>query len=321
MDSANKSLEIRATPTTSSNVPHLLAFSFALLCLLPFALAWDLTRMLFTLVFENDTFSQIPFIPLVSMFLIYGNRKAIFSGVSFGWVAGAALITPGMILLATARLNVGQLNSTNQAALFVFGIVLIWMGAFSLFFGTRAFRAACFPLLFLLFAVPVPEPILSRVISFLQKGSADAAEGFFHLTGIPYLRRGLIFDLPGVSIRVAEECSGIHSTLALLITTALAGHLFLRSNWRRTLLLIAVVPIAILKNGLRIAGLTLLAIYVNPGFLTGNLHHHGGIVFFMIALVPMALLLILLERGEKPKPAARRAAKRSERRLTRASGC
>jgi hypothetical protein len=47
-----------------------------------------------------------------------------------------------------------------------------------------------------------------------------------------------------------------------------------------------------------------LSIYVNPGFLTGNLHRRGGIVFFMIALVPMAVLLILLERGERPGPAA-----------------
>ena len=66
------------------------------------------------------------------------------------------------------------------------------------------------------------------------------------------------------------------------------------------LLLIVVVPIAILKNGLRIAALSTLAVYVDPAFLTGSLHHHGGIVFFIIALLPMALLLILLVRGEKP---------------------
>jgi len=69
------------------------------------------------------------------------------------------------------------------------------------------------------------------------------------------------------------------------------------------LLLIVVVPLAILKNGLRIATLSTLAIYVDPGFLTGNLHHRGGILFFMIALFPLALLLILLERGERPRPA------------------
>src|SRR5271170_3439546 len=212
MDSADKNFEVRMAPA-GTNVMHLLSLGFALTCVLPFVLAWDLTRALVALVFANGTFSQIPLIPLVSLFLIYGNRKEIFPDVRFGWIPGAAMITPGMLFLVAARLEVGQLSTTNQASLFVFGIVLIWVGAFALFFGTRAFRAACFPLLFLLFAVPIPEPILSKIIAFLQKESADAAEVFFSLARVPYLRRGLVFDLPGVSIRVAEECSGIRSSL------------------------------------------------------------------------------------------------------------
>lgn len=303
MDSANKHIEIEAA-SSPATATHLLALGFALLCLFPFALAWDLTRALFTLVWTNDTFSQIPLIPLVSLFLIYGSRKEIFSDVSFGWITGAAFITPGMAFIVAARLDAGQLSSANQATVFMFGVVLTWMGAFALFFGTRAFRAARVPLVFLLFAIPIPEPLLSKLIAFLQEKSADAAQAFFSLGRVPYLRRGLIFDLPGVSIQVAEECSGIRSTLALFITTALAAALFLKSNWRRLLLLVVVVPIAIVKNGLRIATLSTLAIYVNPAFLTGNLHHHGGVLFFLIALVPMALLLIFLERQERVRPAA-----------------
>jgi exosortase len=288
----------------ADSVSPILALCFAALCLLPFAVSWDLTRALFTLVFSNDTFSQIPLIPLVSMYLIYSNRKIIFADITFGGTTGAALLVTGLMFVVVAHLNAGRLGSTNWASLFVLGVVVIWMGAFVLLFGVRAFRSACFPLLFLLFAVPIPEPILSHLISFLQKGSANVAEVFLNLAGVPYLRRDLVFDLPGVSIRVAEECSGIRSTLALLITTTLASYLFLRTGWRRMLLILVVVPMALIKNGLRIAGLTLLSIYVNPGFLTGNLHRRGGIVFFMIALVPMAVLLILLERGERPGPAA-----------------
>ena len=214
---------------------------------------------------------------------------------------GGALLLSGIIFVVVAQLGMRQFASTNRESLFVLGVVVVWMGAFILLFGTHAFRTARFQLLFLLFAMPIPEPILSQLISFLQKGSANVAEFFLNLSGVPYLRRDLVFDLPGVSIRVAEECSGIRSTLALLITTALASYIFLRTAWRRMLLIFVVVPMALIKNGLRIAGLTLLSIYVNPGFLTGNLHRRGGIVFFMIALVPMAALLIVLERGERTK--------------------
>ena len=51
-----------------------------------------------------------------------------------------------------------------------------------------------------------------------------------------------------------------------------------------------------------------LAIYVNPGFLHGNLHHQGGIVFFVIALLPMALILVLLQTGENPSAAVTKGA-------------
>jgi exosortase len=123
------------------------------------------------------------------------------------------------------------------------------------------------------------------------------------LTSVPYLRQGFDFTLPGVRIRVAEECSGIRSTLALLITTLLACHLFLRSSWKRLILCLVVVPIAMLKNGLRIFTLSTLAVYVNPGFLHGNLHKYGGIPFFAVALIPIAMLLIFLEKSDNPRPA------------------
>lgn len=304
MNSSDKSIAINDTPFAGAKLMRLHAFGFLLVCVLPFVLALDLTRGLFTLILEKETFSQIPLIPVVSAVLLYENRKAIFSEVSFGRVWGIALITLGLIFLGVARLNLWQLSSANQGSVFVFGVVLVWMGAFAVFFGARAFRAACFPLLFLLFAVPIPEPILSKVIYFLQKESAEVAEIFFRLAGIPYFRQGFVFELPTVTIRVAEECSGIRSAIALLITTVLASHFFLRTTWRRLILCAFVVPLAIFKNGLRIMALTTLSIYVNPGFLYGNLHHHGGIVFFMFALVPAALLLGWLQKGEKPKSGA-----------------
>ena len=99
------------------------------------------------------------------------------------------------------------------------------------------------------------------------------AEALGGIAGVPYHREGFVFELPGVAIRVAEECSGIRSTLALLITTVLASYIFLKSSWKRLVLCLAVVPIAIFKNSLRIATLSTLSVYVNPSFLQGNLHH------------------------------------------------
>ena len=272
------------------------------MCALPFVMVWHLTSTLFGLAWTDDSFSQLLLVPFVSAFLVYEKRATIFSAVRFGAASSAVPLTVGTAIVAAVRVNVVQLGPTNECVLFVLGIVLVWMGGFALIFGIRAFRAACFPLLFLSFSVPIPEPLRSNIILVLQKGSTVAAEAFFRLEGVPFLRQGFVLSLPGVAIRVAEECSGIRSSLALLITTVLAGHLFLRSTWRRSLLCVFVIPLTVLKNGLRIATLSTLAIYVNPGFLTGDLHRHGGIVFFLIGLVPMALLLMFLQRSEYRAP-------------------
>ena len=98
---------------------------------------------------------------------------------------------------------------------------------------------------------------------------------------------GIASDLPPtVAIEIADECSGIRSSLALVMTVLLAGHMFLTSAWKKALLALAVIPLTIVKNGIRIVSLTLLAVHVNPSFLTGQLHHEGGIVFFVLALLP-----------------------------------
>ena len=61
---------------------------------------------------------------------------------------------------------------------------------------------------------------------------------------------------------------------------------------------VAGFPLAVVKNGIRITTLTLLSVYVDPGFLTGRLHHEGGFVFFFLALAILAPVLLLLQRSE-----------------------
>jgi exosortase len=120
----------------------------------------------------------------------------------------------------------------------------------------------------------------------------------FTLTGTPYLREEFVFTLPKFVIEVADECSGIRSTIALLLTTLIAGHLFLGSGWARLFLVLAIFPVTILKNGIRIVSLSLLASHVNPDFLIGRLHSDGGIVFFLMALALLAPVLNLLRFSE-----------------------
>ena len=107
---------------------------------------------------------------------------------------------------------------------------------FCCFTDRTAFRAALFPLLFLAFMVPIPSMLLDGLIFLLRSGSADAVAGLFSLTGTLYYREGFVFTLPSVVIEVAEECSGIRSSIALVLTALLAGHMWLDSGWKKAVL-------------------------------------------------------------------------------------
>jgi exosortase len=276
---------------------YLLGAGYLLTCILPAVFLWDLTNGLLALILRDETHSHIPFVPVVSAFFIFREYPTIFARPARGWKISGAIALAGTASLVLTRLNPWHWGQSGQISLLVLGFVLVWAGAFGIFFGENAMRKASFPLLFLLFAIPIPAPLLSDIIVLLQKGSAEAVSVAFRIIGVPAVRHGFDFALPGITIQVAEECSGIRSTLALVMTAVLAGHLWLRSFPRTLPLCIATVPISIAKNALRIAVLSWLAIYVDPQFLLGNIHHqYGGILFFGFGLLAMGITLVLLQR-------------------------
>lgn len=257
------------------------------------AISWRAFTLLLSYSLGNDDASHILLIPFISAWLLFLDRRRIFSHLS----ADVALSIPLAILglLSIMWSSPARLGSHSLAAL---GLVLLWVAGFALAFGWEAAKTARFPLLFLSLFIPLPEALLGKVIYFLQKGSTEISALFFSLTPVPILREGFVFHLPRFSIEVARECSGIRSSIALLVLAILAGHFLLKSFWKQTVLVLAGIVVMIIKNGIRIVTLTLLANYVDPGFLHGDLHREGGIVFFMIGLLLLVPVVWLLQRGE-----------------------
>jgi exosortase len=269
--------------------------AYATACAVAF---WGSLRSLIQLALASDTYSHILIVPFISIVLVWMQRERLFQTLERNRSSAAVLFCVGAMLGASGW-SAPLLSAGGVWLGFaILGFLcLIWAG-FLFFYGASSFKTGLFPLLFLLLMVPLPGFLLDRFIAWLQVGSADVAEWIFHLSGTPILRQGMIFALPQVTIEVAKECSGIRSTQALLITCLLAGHLFLRTNWRRTVLLAAAVPVLIIKNGVRIATLTLLAVHVDPSFLTGHLHHDGGFVFFTLGMLILLPLFWWLQKTE-----------------------
>jgi exosortase len=249
---------------------------------------------------HNDSSSHIVLIPLIAFSLLYVERQNTFSitGTSIG--SGIGLALSGTILYRLANQGLFPQDGNWPLSLETLSVILVWAGGFLLCYGFVAFRAEAFPLLFLLLMVPLPDVVLDRVIHALQQGSTEIAYLIFQAVGTPVSRHGFLLAVPGVTIEVAKECSSIRSSMALFITCLLAAHLYLRSGWKMFLFVLLSLPVSVIKNGIRIAALTLLSIYVDPSFLTGRLHREGGFVFFLIALLILCPVFLWLEKSDKP---------------------
>lgn len=267
------------------------------------------------LAFENETYSHIPLIPVVSLFLLGMQRKSIFAVADRRPATGLAVCVGGLALYGIAFALREHLDTTayrmqdvpnDYLTLCMAGAIAWAIGSFIAIYGTRAFKEARFALLFLMFMIPMPMILLNRVITSLQYASAEVADIVFGLTGASYYRNGMIFEFPKVAIRVAEECSGIRSSLSLFILATITGFFFLRTRSRRVILALAIFPITVVKNGFRIVTITLLANYVDMRFLTHHwIHSSGGIPFFAVALTMFIPLVWLLRRSERQKAAGK----------------
>lgn len=272
---------------------------FALVSVVTYIFYYYDVTLLVTSTFTTEYYSHILIIPVISAYLLYRKRQILNSYQKSSSASGLAFIMVGVIIYAVKKIY-GDIFTINEAlALLACSALTTWVGSFVAIYGVKALRIAIFPFVFLVFMFPVPTAVMDKVIYFLQSWSSITVESFFTLTGVPFTRDGFVFNLPTLSVEVAKQCSGIRSTLALIITGALASDMLLRKNLHKIIFMMSIIPIAIFKNGLRITVLSILGVYLDEGILVdGWLHRSGGIVFFIIALCLLSLVLMLLRSAE-----------------------
>ncbi|MGA2357114.1 MAG: exosortase/archaeosortase family protein [Terriglobales bacterium] len=270
---------------------------FVFLCAASILLWWRPLAATFELALANDAYTHILLIVPLSAGLIYLDSKIarVEARPSFG--AGAAVLLVALLIGGYARWGLG-VHGDVALSLSMLALATWWIGSIIFCFGARIFERFLFPLCFLLLIVPIPEFVLKWIVEFLQQQSAVAASLMFRAAGVPVAQDGIRVTIPGLEVEVARECSSIRSSLMLLVTTLVMAHLFLRSWWRKLLLVTAAIPLSVAKNGLRIFVIAELGTRVDPGFLNGRLHHNGGVIFLAISVVVMVVLLWMLRRTE-----------------------
>jgi exosortase C (VPDSG-CTERM-specific) len=257
--------------------------------------------MLLSYAAGSHLHSYILLIPFVSGYLLYLRRDELQKKYSTDFTLAIVSVIAGIGLLAFGHsLNfAGRAPANNDRIVLMTLSFLCCLAAGGFFFfGRDWMRAAAFPLAYLIFIVPMPDAMANALEMASKSAAAEVANVLFHISGTPFLRAGPIFQLPNITIEVAQECSGIRSSWVLFMTSILAANLFLKTPWRRFALVAFVIPLGILRNGFRILVIGLLCVNVGPQMIHSLIHRRGGPLFFVLSLIPFLLVLWWLRKGD-----------------------
>jgi exosortase len=249
---------------------------------------------------NDPNFSHGFLVPLFSLFLVWQDRKRLSElPLRPAWF-GLLVMAGAMVVLVVGTLGAELFLSRSSLIFLIAGIVIY-------FLGWGHFRALLFPVGFLFLMVPIPAILFNQITIPLQFLASQMAGGLVSELGVPVLRQGNIIQLPGMTLEVAEACSGIRSLMSLT-TVAVIYAYFLESKFMpRFLLSVSAVPIAVIANGLRVTGTALLAYYWSKEAAEGFFHNFSGWLIFVLSLLMLFSLQGLMgcvRRRRKPRGAA-----------------
>jgi len=221
-------------------------------------------------------------IPLVSLWALLRERRrfARLPVATSGW--GLALLAASLGLYAFA-------TAAGVAELAGLGLVGAIAGAVLWLRGPAWLRALTFPIAFLLFLVPVPESWLAPVVVELRLFVTKAATGLLHAIGVPVAREGNVLLLPGGGeLFVADACSGVTSLVTLTPLAVMLAWFTEQRLARRIVLVLAVVPIALGGNLLRVVATVLAARRFGVEAATeGSAHESLGLLAYVLGCLAL----------------------------------
>ncbi len=231
------------------------------------------------------------FVPVVAGYIAWQRRELLLATPRKpnGW--GLFLV-----VFAAAEALAGTLGAELFTARLAFVIALV--GVILYLGGTRWIRILSFPLLLLLFMIPIPAIIYAQLTLKLQMLASQLGEIMISAAGIPVLRAGNTLQLPSQTLDIAEACSGIRSLMSLAFLSLVYSYFADKRVWMRWVLLAATIPIAIGANGVRVAVTGMLS-EINTKLAQGAYHETEGYIVFIVAMAALLLTHRLISFGAK----------------------
>jgi exosortase len=244
-------------------------------CLLGIIFAPVLSAM--TYQWQNDEdMAHGFFVPLFVGYIVWERRVQIanLQPKMNGW--GLLLVAWGALQLWIGTLGAELFLQRTAFLITLTGVVLCYGGV-------AAIRLLAFPLGLLIMMVPIPGIAYKQITFPLQLLASRIAERSLEVLGYMVVREGNVLELAGQTLSVVEACSGIRALLSLTFFTLIYGYLFEPEHWKRWLLLLATVPVAVLVNAFRIVVTGVVGEY-DQALAEGAYHTASGWILFMLAI-------------------------------------
>jgi exosortase len=226
----------------------------------------------------DDNYSHGFLIVPIALYFVWERRAKLADAVPRHSALGLVVVALSVVVLGAGVLG-AELFLTRVSMLGVLA------GAILFVYGWQHLRTLAFPLAFLLLMVPIPAIIFNQIAFPLQLLASRFGEVVLMAAGVPVLREGNVITLSNTSLEVAEACSGIRSLISLLTLAIVYGYAIDRRNWTRVALAVASIPVAIIANGVRVAGTGIAAHFVGPEAAQGFFHEFSGWLVFVVAFV------------------------------------
>jgi exosortase D (VPLPA-CTERM-specific) len=237
----------------------------------------------------EEEYSHGFLIPVVSAWLLWTRREALLANVGRPSWAGLAVVLFAMVMHI-----IGEYSSIF--ILSQFGFILVLIGIVLAAGGYSLLKVAFLPIVFLIFAIPLPYFIQSNLTLQLQLVSSQLGVDVIRLFQIPVYLEGNIIDLGYYKLQVVEACSGLRYLYPLLSLSFLAAYLFQASIWQRTLVFLSGIPITIAMNGFRIGMVGVTVDRWGPKMADEALHFFEGWVIFIACAALLLAEVFLLAR-------------------------
>lgn len=230
-------------------------------------------------VWQNDDQAHSPIVLGMVLWMFWNQYHFLKQLPERSSWLGWPLIVVALLLYIVGR--------TQEIWLFeVGGFIPLIAGLLLLYKSFSGLKVCWFPLVFMLFVIPLPGFIVDAVTGSLKQHISDLAETILYAAGYPIARNGVTLTIGQYQLLVADACSGLHSMFSLFALGLF--YLYLqsyKSTIRNLLLFILIAPIAFLANMLRVITLVLVTYYFGDEAGQGFIHGAAGILLFIVALV------------------------------------